>query len=923
MNVAKGFKLTPLNAAIGAALLSAFSQYSVAAVADEEAEKEAAAKDTIEVIEVRATSFADSLGKALSIKRSSAGSVDTILAEDIADFPDQNLAESLQRLPGVTITREAGEGRNITVRGLNPTFTRVTLNGMQAQSLAAGTGGVQTNRGFDFNVFASELFNQLSVHKTTSAQLEEGSLGATVELQTGRPFDFKENVLVTNWQGSYNDQSEELDPRFAGVGSWTNEDRTFGILVSASLTQRLINNVGADTGRWEDSTFGACSACNSEADVAAVSAAWHPRFPRFADRTDDQQRTGLTASIQFAPSDFTEITFDALYANIEAVRSEPFMQAISLARTGATGVRQSDVTDFRIDSRGTMVAATIDEVDVRSEHFQANWDSEFTQFTLAVDHEFTDNLKMNVLVGSSKSQLDNRETTIIFEHYSSNDNRKLIDYAENQSAVSFDFTNMLFPVLSYNFDTTNPLNWENSEFRDRIFDAQSKTDNVRIDLSYFVSDELTVWGGGTFREYSYDITGVRADRAFISADGQDGTADGSACGIGPAVTASDGSVASFGGQSFFLPDIGRRDQFVNSGCWPYQVLPNDTRGVVEQALTYYIQADFNKEIAGRTLRGNAGVRYVKTDIDSRGVVNGTDEVVVSHSYTDTLPAINLAYELSEDLLLRASWSKVMARPNLGSLNPGGNVTIFGVPSVRNGNPFLQPFRADATDISVEWYFDEGALLSLAYFRKDIESFPFTSPPQFLSWAETGLPESLLGAQRDDLIGETFEVTRVDNGSGGELDGIELQYQQPFTFIDGPEWVKKFGVLANVTFVDSDVAYNFDGTNRGQLTGQSDESANFTLYWEDDVFSARVSMAYRGEFFTEAADPNPARRRIIDATTNVDASLSYKLSDSWRFTLEAINLTDEDVSEFQDVDAMRVVTRQITGRQFFFGFSHRM
>jgi iron complex outermembrane receptor protein len=170
------------------------------------------------------TGFRASLGSAINVKRRANGVVDVIKAEDIADFPDANLAESIQRVPGVSIARDAGEGRQITVRGLGPQFTRVRINGVEGQSTASGTdssGGANRNRAFDFNVFASELFNSITVRKTASAQTEEGSLGATVDLQTGRPFDYKGSTLVISAQQGYNDLSKSWDPRFAALASNT------------------------------------------------------------------------------------------------------------------------------------------------------------------------------------------------------------------------------------------------------------------------------------------------------------------------------------------------------------------------------------------------------------------------------------------------------------------------------------------------------------------------------------------------------------------------------------------------------------------------------------------------------------------------------------------------------------------------------
>jgi TonB-dependent receptor len=345
------------------------------------------AQDTqgAEIEEIVVKGFRGSLKVALEAKRNATGAVDSIFAEDIADFPDNNLAEALQRIPGIAITREAGEGRNITVRGLDAKFTRVTMNGTMAQSLSAGSGGAQSNRSFDFNVFASELFNRIDVIKSTSAEMEEGSLGATVALHTGRPFDYDPFTFAANLQAGYNDQSGETKPRGSGLVSWTNDDRTFGVLFSAAYSERFVNNTGPQTGRWENDNFASCTACGGDAALEQqVYAAYHPRFPRYADKTHDHERIGLTASLQFAPTDSTLITGDILYANLDGRRTEPFMQAISLARTGSTGVQQTDVADFTLDGQ-SIIAATMDGVDTRSENFIADWESDFEQYQIRLD----------------------------------------------------------------------------------------------------------------------------------------------------------------------------------------------------------------------------------------------------------------------------------------------------------------------------------------------------------------------------------------------------------------------------------------------------------------------------------------------------------------------------------------------------------
>ena len=227
---------------------------SCSAAAGAWAQQSSPAQESLE--EVVVTGFRESLSLALDQKRAAVGSIDAIVAEDIADFPDLNLAESIQRVPGVSIARDGGEGRQISVRGLGPQFTRVRINGMEAMSANGGTdaaGGTNRDRSFDFNTFASELFNSITIRKSSAAEIEEGSLGATVDLRSARPFDYDGFTVVTSVQGSYNDISEDVDPRGALLISNTFADGKFGALLSAAYTKRKLLDEGASTVRWQDS----------------------------------------------------------------------------------------------------------------------------------------------------------------------------------------------------------------------------------------------------------------------------------------------------------------------------------------------------------------------------------------------------------------------------------------------------------------------------------------------------------------------------------------------------------------------------------------------------------------------------------------------------------------------------------------------
>ena len=293
--------------------------------------------------EIVVTGFRRSLAEALNVKRESVSAVDAIVAEDIAKFPDQNLAESLQRIPGISIQRDAGEGRAITVRGLGAQFTRVRVNGLE--TVATSTDGASANRdrAFDFNVFASELFSSIVVHKTAEASLDEGSLGAVVDLNTGNPLGGKRGfTFVASAQGSYNTLSEDWGPRVAGLLSWKSPDGTLGFAVSAAYQENRTLELGNNTVRWAQARFDSVNgvpcfftsatsttrASNSGGvyrsspgcDEAAL--AFHPRIPRYGEVEHRRERLGLTASVQWAPSDATKVSIDGLFSRFKADREE-------------------------------------------------------------------------------------------------------------------------------------------------------------------------------------------------------------------------------------------------------------------------------------------------------------------------------------------------------------------------------------------------------------------------------------------------------------------------------------------------------------------------------------------------------------------------------------------------------------------------
>jgi iron complex outermembrane recepter protein len=379
---------------------------------------------------------------------------------------------------------------------------------------------------------------------------------------------------------------------------------------------------------------------------------------------------------------------------------------------------------------------------------------------------------------------------------------------------------------------------------------------------------------------------------------------------------------------FFVGDIdtvaNRLGLYTNDACFPLVTRVQDVRGVVEEDLGYHVQLDFSTSLFDLPLRGNLGVRYVETALDSTGVQDLGDEdvtVTVSRKYSDTLPAVNLVLEPVKSVLLRAAYSKVMSRPALGSLTPGGTIAGFNTPpQVTFGNPNLEPFRADAYDLSAEWYFADEGLVALALFRKDIESFTVNTR-ESLPWSALGLPDSLLD-QLPASPTDIFDVRTTVNGSGGKLEGYEIQYQQPFTF--GPAWLRNFGTILNYTHVESKVNFGTEAQpNVRDLNGLSEQSANATLYFENDRFSARISTAYRDDFQRSATGRLGNDIEYTEAATYVDFSSSYKFNSQFKLSFEALNLTDEYREDLTDSVSGRLENYMHTGTQYYLGLQFNL
>lgn len=921
-----------------------------------------------QINDIVVTGFRASLNSALNQKRAETAAVDSIVAEDIGKFPDSNLAESMQRIPGVALSRgDGGEGRNISVRGLGAQFTRVRINGMEGVSQVSGSdirGGVATGRSFDFVTFPTEIFSALSVRKTTSADVEEGSLGATVDLRAPKPFDQKKSFVFSGTaRGIYNDIKKDVDPRLSALVSKQFGD-TFGVLASVAYSKRRIDEYaysavdvvpttvyglaqptgsanagvifpfctpvgyiykgGAVTSPGVGYTQPSGAAIGSDANNCSTNnprtgnqatydyimsrtgvngrpggGVYLPRLPRPVRSSQDQQRIAGSLTFQWKPSDNTDISLDGLYSRFKVDRLDTYFDARSFGRAiSNNGQPLTSVREIEVDDNGSLIHGLFDGVDLRSEMQSERFTSEYKQANLNFDHRFSDSFRVFGLAGINESRLDVNRLQVAID---SNDSRNWsIDFRDNPD----------IPKIGYGIDTTDPTLFQygpplaNGDQRGQLSNfirrntIVSKTFELNGDWK--PAQGFTVQFGGQYRTNKYTArerqlatnnplalpSGVSlADITFTTT------------GIGKNL---DGQL-----QDFVSVDPNKFRDAVGLDSYVYcsiECAKGTYGGVDEKYKSGYFMVKFDtQDILPVTLRGDAGVRYVHTSLDTYGPITTAaptgslypSQYVISEvgrSYEDWLPSMNLALDVTPDLIARLSAARVMSRPSYGQLIPSGSANLV-IQTASFSNPFLDPIRANTFDAALEWYFRPGSLLSVAYFYKNIETYIQTTSTS-VAFQDIGLPLTLLnGTQLRP--GDQFTVQRSNNTPGGPLRGFEVNAQLPFTFLPG--FLKNFGALGNFTRVRSNINYIISPTlsRTAPLVGLSPETASGTLYYEDSRFSIRSTVNYRSSFLTAV----PSGSVDADSTSNassifVDASASYNLTENVKLIAEVQNITNE-------------------------------
>jgi TonB-dependent receptor len=908
------------------------------AVAADEAQ--ASGSDAQQIDEVVVTGIRAGLRNSLEFKRDSTQIVDAISAEDIGDFPDKNLSEALQRVTGVQITRQDGEGRAVSVRGAEPNLIRVEVNGTAALSLTVAA----TDRSIDFRDLPVEFVSRIDVVKTPTAEMTEGGI-STVRINTRRPFDSPDGYVAGSAQAVRSDLADSTDPKLALFGSKLFFGDKLGALVAVQWEKRHLYDATANTTGWNRVNPPTSTTCSAAATRGALrndfdadgDCDWYPQIPRYINNRRETERRAVNTMVEFRPTDTFKTYWDVTYARgFEEVDN-------ALLQLNADG--------GLFDYANTVVGDdnTVDHIEFTSNGANGSLPLDLsyrnilgsltrTQYTtsLGAEWEITPKWKVDARVDYSEAKVHNDEINSTAQVFGLS--RAIVDYTGSRGApqitfpAGFDLTsgtgvNRLDSVYNPRDNNTDeitggfniawsPIDWLTVKLgaqkhkyttdqrlrqktvrlscRTPTADTQSANNivvaNVPCQNIEAIINTFSNTNGNGF--YSTGDLGFDNSVRFWN-DNTDGTIS--------AALAAAGAVNPLAGNL----DVNVANTNPNTNGTFVAYLDNWT--VEEETTGAYTQFDFRFDDLKMPVSGNLGVRYVETDTLSTGYNRVQQGSVITFprgeaegDYSQALPSLNLKVGLIPNVLVaRLAAGKVLARPAPSQLAIRLSRDVVGLTGSR-GNPDLLPFLATNYDLGLEWYFSETNYASLAVFRKDISRFILLQT----------------AAEVNPNDGLTYQVSRPVNGDDEvTIDGVEGGVQYNFDKLPG--FWRGFGVLANYTY-QKDKGFTqkniFDGSPL-TFPGLSRNSYNASLYYENETFSARASYNWRDEWLITASGRG-SLPEFNRAYGQLDASLGYNINDNLSVFLEGINLTNEEL--VQENAPARPIQFETFGKRFFMG-----
>lgn len=909
---------------IGLALL--MPQAAMAQAADG-APAATAATDDIVITGVKAAIF-----RGLENKRLSDSIIDSISAEDIGKFPDRNIAEAIQRIPGVSIDRTGGEGRYITINGLGPELSLTLFNGRQIASADPG-------RSFSFDTIASDLVRTLNVYKTANADIPEGGLGGTVDVRTARPFDLEDFTASIQASVNYDGNSKDAYPQVSAIISKRFLEGRLGVLLSFTHQKRHNKTYQTLTSGWSRNYF---VDPVSEAYVDDEHEdAWRNWSVDYGTTDTYRERNGGTAVVQFEATDTLTLTADYLYSkfNVKDVTNSggAYLWAVQ-------------------NSPGTVIDDTgsYHQLDVSGGHNLGSFS--FTNSTtyrptttqlagLNAEWKPTDRLTGNIDVYWSKAVNNNR-----------GDNQSQTLEMLNQPGYIVSFPDKGVPVFDLLGQDVgaNEQALRARQVRDSGTYTNARNYGLRADFAYEWTPDLKLKFGGSYGEqrksntyyetptpitrmYHKNAEGQEIDTASIisgvmTANGKYGLENGATFPIfqidsdalrswmaDPVNLANRTKNANAGGLAEFI---------ANGRTWDAQET-SDSFSVKEKDLSLYGSVDAKFDLGSIPVTIVAGLRYSRTHLISSGTSRvlvgftrdtyqllplyasaGSDPVSETNTYNRFLPSVNAKFDLMDDLVARIGVTKTLSRPTLEDLAPA--ITYGGMSySSRNAtgsNPFLKPFTSWNIDASLEYYYSRKGAIAVAGFHKDAKDFIVRSIAEEKITSIASVPEGV-DLTLDEL--QTFRVNRPRNAASAKIDGITASWTHAFDF--------GLGFQANYTKVWSSTSVD-EGSPPFAVPGVSD-TANIVGFFERGPVSARIAYNWRSSFLIDAGLAGEQEPTTGDAYHQIDARIGLDVGWGINLGLDVINLTNEKVRYHARYDNQFVSLRSY-GRQFMLSASKK-
>lgn len=817
-----------------------------------EESRQPAARPQRPLEETYVTGVRGTLERNLAIKRRSGNLVDVITSEDIGKFPDRNVADSLQRIAGVSVDRLWGEGRDVNIRGTDKDINRTLLNGQHVAS-AYWWANDNLSRGFNYSTLASQLVQSLEVHKTPSADLDEGSIGGTVIVRTRRPLNMAPLETHISIEQQYSELAQALDPQASLLGSWKNAGESFGLLASVNRQKRRSRRDGLET--FADNTLYRVTDArgNSRDNVYAI---WGGGSALL-----QQERTHTTANLtlQWAPGERWDGTLNLVRSELDidnsnhnflfspggyklredppaAVEQPHYIIADDGRPVLASGtLTNADSTGALLDSiqRKAYIDTSVSDLDIR--YRGDGWNGHLQLGTTGA-RGGTDRDRLYRFTGDSR-----------------------VRFRLDRDALETEYLD-LDPLDAADLDRFSPVS------RDWIRAMENREDYGQFDFGWDLNGD---WLSAMKFGLKYRDHGVENNLTVGSIDtthpeweklqriGLNRVSNGP----GPELSRRAANEATLTRYAIADPALLQSviQPLYDSGLMRYREDRNAHFHIRERSLAEYLRLDFERG----PWSGNLGLRSVTTRQWASAYRDDRLQTV-RNRYRDTLPSVNIHYRAAPDLSLRGALAQVMARPNYQDLSPGIIIDPTSG-SGAAGNPDLDPYRADQLDLSLEWYFASASILAATVFFKDISTFVYPH------------------VSKEQVDGRALYITRPRNGPGADIRGLELQWQQDFA--------NGFGLLSNYTYTDAGVP-SPDGTRSLELPGNSRSQFNASVYFENHHFSGRLSYNYRSRSYGEIVAGSQSETA---AYRQWDASLQWALNDYTCLTAEAVNLTDEVIT----------------------------